>query len=298
MRRQDLIDYLLLAALWGLSFLFIRIAVPDFGPFSLMLIRCGIGAITLLLILLSLGKIGDLREHITMACVTGILNSAVPFVLLAVAALSISTGTLSVLNATAPIWGAVVGYLWLRERMTFSQLIGLAIGFFGVFILVQAAPEDVGVTRSTVLVAVVAALGATFAYGFAANFAKKYLASNNPLATAAGSQIGASLVLLIPGLWWWPDQNPGQDAWVAVILLGVFSTGVAYMLFFRLVKNIGPIRTITVTFAIPVFGMFFGYLILDEAITVGMLIGSVIVVIGCTLTIKLLALPSLRKKNS
>lgn len=294
MQRQDLIDYLLLAALWGLSFLFMRMAVPDFGPFSLMLIRCGIGAITLLFILLALGNLGDLRGNLGMACITGVLNSAIPFVLLAVAAFSISTGTLSILNATAPIWGAIVGYFWLHERMTVSQLAGLVIGFFGVLILVQAAPGDTGTSRSTVALAVAAALGATFAYGFAANFAKKYLSASNPLATAAGSQIGATLILLIPGLWWWPAHNPGGDAWLAVILLGVFSTGVAYLLFFRLVKNIGPIRTITVTFAIPVFGMFFGYLILDEVINPAMLMGAVVVVIGCTLTIKLLTIPALR----
>ena len=291
--RQDIIDFILLAALWGLSFLFMRIAVPEFGPLSLIFLRCFIGAVTLLIILLVLGKAGDLMSDLWLAGFTGILNSAIPFVLLAISALSISTGMLSILNATAPIWGAIVGYVWLQERLTRSQLIGLGVGFLGVLILVRENPGDTGATRSTVTLALLAALGATLAYGVAANFAKKYLHSTNPLATAAGSQVGATLVLVIPGLLWWPDNQPGLQAWVALILLGVFSTGIAYLLFFRLVRNIGPIRTITVTFAIPVFGMLFGYLILDEPITTSMLVGAAVVVVGCTLTIKLLSIPGL-----
>lgn len=298
MHRQDLIDYILLAALWGLSFLFMRVAVPEFGPFSLMLLRCLIGAVTLMLIMLWMGKLAELHNNLAVACVTGVINSAIPFVLLGVAALSITTGTLSILNATAPIWGALIGFVWLRERMTLSQVIGLVSGFVGVAILVKSAPRDPGTTQSVVLLAILATLVATFAYGFAANFSKKYLANSNPLATATGSQIGASVALLVPGWYWWPAANPGSGAWLSVILLGVFSTGVAYLLFFRLIKSIGPIRTITVTFAIPVFGMLFGFLLLGEGINLPMLAGAVVVVTGCMLTIKLLVLPgSLQSKR-
>ncbi len=287
MRSLDIVDFVLLAALWGLSFLFMRVAAPEFGPFALMLLRCGIGAVTLIAVLAYKSGLADLQANIRASSFTGLINSAIPFVLLGVAALTITTGTLSILNATAPFWGALIAYFWLGERLTRWQVLGLAIGFCGVVLLVNTDVGDSGTARSAVMLAIAAALGATFAYGFAANYTKRYLGNTNPLANATGSQLGATVALLIPGIVAWPADNPGMWAWLSVLILGVFSTGFAYILFFRLIKNIGSTKTITVTFAIPVFGMFFGWLVLDEAVTWRMLAGAVVVIVGCALTIRL-----------
>ncbi len=284
MRRIDVFDFVLLAALWGASFLFMRIAAPQFGPLALMLLRCAIGALTLLPILFFTGGMRDLPPTFGMSAFVGVINSAIPFSLLALAALSLTTGTLSILNATAPIFGAVVAFVWLREKLTMLQTLGLVIGIVGVAILVLAGPADVNLSGATVLGAVLAALAATFAYGIAANVAKRYLSTRNALANATGSQIGASLVLLIPGVIFWPTITPDASAWWSTLLLGVFSTGIAYLLFFRLIKNVGPTRAITVTFAIPVFGMFFGWIYLNEVVNPLMIAGAVIVVLGCALT--------------
>jgi len=283
MRKVDVIDFVLLAALWGASFLFMRIAAPQFGPLALMLLRCSIGALTLLPILMMSGGMRELGPTFKMSALVGVINSAIPFSLFAYAALSITTGTLSILNATAPIFGAVVAFVWSREKLTQWQLLGLFIGIAGVIVLVIAGPADVNIDGPTVALAVAAALAAALAYGIAASFAKRYLSTANALANATGSQIGASVVLLIPGLLYWPVSNPDASAWWAVIVLGTLSTGIAYILYFRLIKNVGPTRAVTVTFAIPVFGMFFGWLFLNEAVNPAMIAGAVIVVLGCAL---------------
>jgi drug/metabolite transporter (DMT)-like permease len=283
MRRIDVVDFVLLAALWGASFLFMRIAAPQFGALSLMLLRCAIGAVTLLPLLLMSGGFGHLGPTFKMSSLVGVINSAIPFSLFGFAALSVTTGTLSILNATAPIFGAVVAFVWLGEKLTRLQLLGLFIGVAGVIVLVLAGPADADVAGSAVLLAVLAALAAAFAYGIAANLAKRHLSNANALANATGSQIGASLALLIPGLLYWPAANPDAGAWWAVILLGTFCTGIAYILYFRLIKNVGPTRAVTVTFAIPVFGMFFGWIVLNEAVNLLMIIGAVVVVLGCAL---------------
>ena len=130
-----------------------------------------------------------------------------------------------------------------------------------------------------------AALLAACFYGLAASFMRRYLAGVNSLAGATGSQLSASAVLLVPGLLFWPAEMPGLTAWLAVVMLGVFSTGLAYLLYFRLIDSLGPARAMTVTFAIPVFGIFWGAVLLDESVTAMMLAGAVLVVAGCALTV-------------
>lgn len=288
MRLRDIVDFVLLSILWGASFLFMRIAVPEFGPVSLMLLRCGIGALTLLPILALSGTISDLRLTITRSGFVGVINSAIPFVLLAFSALSLTAGALSTLNATAPFWGAVVAYFWLRERLTGWQLVGMLVGISGVAALVNGSSLATVSDQKSLALAVFSALMATLSYGVAANFARKYLSNENALANATGSQIGAAVILLIPGVAMWPESNPGISAWLCILALGVFSTGIAYILYFRLIKNIGPSRAITVTFAIPVFSMFSGWLFLDETVDLTMILSAVVIILGCALTIQII----------
>jgi drug/metabolite transporter (DMT)-like permease len=281
MRPRDLADLLLLAALWGASFLFIRIAVPHFGPLALIELRVGLAALVLLPLLGLRGGTAALRSHARPIAVVGLVNSAIPFVLLAYATLTFTAGAMSVLNSTAPLFGALVAHFWLGERLTPARVAGLALGLAGVAVL---AGDRVAATRPDIALAVVAALGAGLFYGIGASYTRKRLAGVPPLAVAGGSQAAAALALLPFALAAWPLAPVPLRAWVSVALLAVASTAVAYVLYFRLIANVGPTRAIAVTFLIPAFGVFWGYVVLAEPVSARMVIGAGLVLVGTGLT--------------
>lgn len=295
MRTTDVAELIALAAIWGASFLFMRVAVPEFGPVALTALRVA-GAVLFLLPLVAWrGHAGALRAHWKAISVVGIVNSAVPFVLFSVAALAINAGLSSIFNATAPLWGAVIAWLWLGDRLSGSRLAGLALGFAGVLGLAwdkaSFKPGEHGVSA---VVAIGACLLATLCYGFAANFTKKHLASVPPLAVAAGSQAAASVVLALPALALAPDTIPGGRAWASVATLAVLCTGVAYLLYFRLIAHLGASRAITVTYLIPLFGVVWGALFLGEALTPAMAIGGMVILLGTALATGMVGLPMRR----
>jgi drug/metabolite transporter (DMT)-like permease len=279
-RGRDLVDLVALAALWGASFLFMRVAVPEFGPLPLMAVRCAIGAAILLPLLAWRGTPRALRDHAPRLAVVGVLNSALPFVLFAWATLTLSAGFTSLLNATAPLWGAVVAAVWLGERPGRARLAGLAVGFAGVLLLVRGR---VSFAAGGDGLAIVAALAATLCYGIAASFTRRHLAQVAPLANATGSQVYAALALALPAAATWPATPPGARAWAAAAALGVACTGLAYLLFFRLIARVGPARAMTVTFLIPVFGIAWGAVLLGEAVTGPMLAGGAVILLGTAL---------------
>lgn len=288
MKPRDLIDLLLLAALWGGSFLFMRIAAPDFGAVALIWLRVTIAAACLLPLLLWRGQFGALRARIKPITVMAIFNSALPFVLIAWATLSITAGLASILNATVPIFTALIGALWLGDRLGSSRALGLAIGLGGVALL---AADKADFKPGGSGWALVAMLVGTACYGLAANYTKRYLSSVAPLVNAAGSQLVSS-VLLLPFAWWfWPAATPGLPSWLATAALGVGCTGVAYLMFFRLIQRVGAARAVTVTFLIPVFGTLWGALLLGESITLAMLAGGAVVLIGTGFATGLIRLP-------
>lgn len=292
MKTADLVELIALAAIWGASFLFIRLGAAEFGPLALSLLRVG-GATLMLLPLLAWHKqTSVLRTHWREITVVGITNSALPFVLFTVAALAINAGLSSIFNATAPLWGAMIGALWLKDRLTPSRMLGLAIGFAGVLFLAwdkaSFKPGEHGVSAG---IAILACLGATLCYGFGANYTKRKLQGVPPLAVAAGSQIAATLVLALPGAWAWPAQAPSAAAWGAMVGLALLCTGVAYLLYFRLIAHVGPARAISVTFLIPLFGVLWGALFLGEAITPAMLAGCAVILVGTALVTGAVALP-------
>ncbi|WP_153099896.1 DMT family transporter [Paraburkholderia hayleyella] len=290
MTPGNLLQLLILAALWGASFLFIRVGVGDFGVAPLMALRVGIGALFLLLVLFARRPAREIfdtvRRRAKPLLVVGILNCAAPFCLFAYAELTLSAGATSVINAATPLWGALIAFLWLKERLSPLRSIGLIIGFAGVLLLVWnqiAAPHDSTATVLTTALAAAAALAATLFYGIAANCTKRYLGGVDPLTSAAGTMTGATLVLLPFAFASWPAAPVSVSAWSAVIALGVACTGVAYMLFFHLIAAAGPTRTITVTFVIPVFGILWGTLFLDEQVSGGMLQGCAVILLGTAL---------------
>lgn len=281
MKSRDLLDLVLLAALWGGSFLFMRVAAPEFGPIALIELRVGIAALFLLLVLAHRGNISLLRQHAVPMSVVGVINSALPFCLLAYATLSITAGFASILNATTPMWGAVVAWLWLRDRPTAWRAAGLIIGFAGIVALTWGKVSFRGEGSG---LAILAGLAATLSYGVAASYTKKHLTGVDTLAVATGSQLGAALVLAPLAFWAWPKHEVSVTAWACVFVMGIASTGIAYILFFRLIANLGPARAITVTFLVPLFAVFWGAMALGETLTGQMLVGGVIVLVGTALS--------------
>jgi len=290
MTPVNIFQLLVLAALWGASFLFIRVGVTDFGVAPLMALRVGIGALFLLIVLVARRPLREsaatLRTRALPLLIVGILNSAAPFCLFAYAELTLSAGVTSVINATTPLWGALVAFLWLKDKLNALRSLGLAIGFAGVLMLVWdqiATPAGSNVSSTTTAFAAAAALGATLLYGIAASYTKKHLMGVDALTVATGTMIGATIVLLPLATASWPAVMPSLKAWGSVIALGVACTGIAYMLFFHLIAVAGPARAITVTFIIPIFGILWGALFLGERVSIGMLEGCAVILVGTSL---------------
>lgn len=278
--RSSAAEFLLLAALWGASFLFMRFAVLEFEPWAAAGARVAVASLVLLPVLLYSGQWAVFRRHAGPILLVGVFNAGLPFALYAYALLSLTTGLSAILNATAPLFGALVAWGWLKERPGRWPAVGLAIGFVGVALLSwKKASFHPGGTGWAVL----ACLGATLCYGIAASFTRKYLTGVPPLATATGTQFGATLALAVPALWFSPGQWPSLRAWGAVLAAGVLCTALAYILFFRLIERTGPSKTLTVTFLIPLFALFYGALLLGEPITGWMVGGGTVILLGVAL---------------
>lgn len=297
MPLASVIDFLLLAAIWGSSFLFMRLAVVDLGPLPTAAARVAVAAVFLLPLVWLRGLGGELRRHWKPVFVIGVLNSGLPFALFSFALLTLSTGLAGILNATVPLFGAVVAWLWLRDRPTGSRALGLALGFAGIVLLAwdQAGfkPDATGIAP---VWGVLACLAATFCYALAASATKRYLTGLPPLVTACGSQVGATVGLALPAALLWPARAPGTQAWLAVLALGIVCTGFAYILYFRLIEQAGPARAVTVTYAVPVFAIVYGALFLGERVTPWMVGCGAVVVLGTALSSGLLRWPAARRR--
>ena len=285
-------EFILLAALWGASFLFMRLGTLEFGPLPTAGLRVAIASLALLPVMLSRGLWPQLRQHWKPVMICGLINSAIPFALFSFALLSISTGLSSILNATVPLFGALVAWLWLGDKPGTSRTVGLVIGFIGVALLASGkASFKPDASGAVTALGILACLLATISYAVAASFTRRYLSGLNSLMVATGSQIGAALGLALPTLLMWPVQAPSLKAWGALLALGILCTAVAYVLFFRLIEQLGPARAITVTFTIPVFAVFYGVTLLGETVTTWMLFCGVIVLCGTALATGLVKLP-------
>lgn len=281
MTGRHLLQLTALAAIWGGSFLFMRIGAPEMGPVMLIALRTAIAGLFLLPFLYAYRAYRDVRENLPLIALVGILGSAIPFSLLAYATLHISAGFASVLNATTPLSGALVAGFWLQERLSVGALLGLLVGFSGVIVLVWGRGHLPSVDFG---LAVVAALGATLFYALAANITMRWLKAVKPLALASLSQVFAALALTPLALLLLPDQMPSMDAWWSVILLGVVCTGAAYILYFHLIRQVGSTKTLTVTYLIPAFGLFWGWAFLQEEVTWSTIVGCLLILAGVGMT--------------
>jgi drug/metabolite transporter (DMT)-like permease len=286
MKLSDIVDLVALAAVWGASFLFMRIAAPEFGPVALVEVRVFIAALFLLPIFLLRADISELTMNWKKLSILSVLNSAAPFFLLTFATLSITGGFAGILNATAPIWAAMIAWLWLSDRLSLSRVLGLVIGFAGVSLLVW---NKVSLDFDGTTVAILAGIVAAVFYAVGGNYAKKYMHRMNPLAIATGSMTAAAIILFPLAIYLWPSAPVSFRAWTAVTIMGVASTGVAYILYFRLIRNVGPAKAITVTYLIPAFAMFWGAVFIDEKVTPTMIAGCSIIFLGTALATGMLS---------
>lgn len=291
MKPRDLLDMLLLAAIWGASFLFLRMASPELGPVVVAAGRVAGAALLLVPLVLLRGQASAWRGKLGPLAVTAMLACVLPFLGLSQAARHLPAGLLSILNASTPIWGAIVGWIWVREPLSPLRLVGLGIGFSGVIWLIS---QSASVSLRGDGVAVALALGSTLMYATAMHYNKHQLHGMPALANSAGTLAVGALVLAVPALALGPQpmssgshgswQSVPAGAWLSLLALALLCTGWAYLLFYRLIDRIGPSRAMTVTFLIPAFGMLWSAIFLDEAITLPMLMSTLAIVVGTWLS--------------
>ncbi len=280
MKRRDIAELLLLGSLWGASFLFMRIAAPALGPIALAAVRV-VGATVLLVPLLAWrGELPGLRRNWLGLIGVGAFNSAIPFVCFAYALVT-GSGVLAIFNSASPLFAAVIARAWLGQRLTRWRSLGLAVGFVGVaWIAWTRLGSHVGVGGGS---AVAACIVASFCYGVAPSLTQRSLVGVSPMVVAAGSQVAASLMLLLPAVATWPDVAPPLQTWLAAAALAVFCTGIAYILYFRLIASAGPANAIAVTYLVPIFALAWGHLILDEAFSWTLLAACAVIFLGTAL---------------
>lgn len=281
---SEIARILLLSALWGGSFLFLRVAAPEFGPVSTIGLRVALAAACLAPILLRRENRVSLLRYSGGMMVMAVLGAAVPFCLLAFATLSLEAGMTAVINAMTPVFTMLVTLAWTRQPPSARQIGGLALGLIGVVILswdhLSLRPGGGGW-------AVMAGLLATICYAYATNFLKIRMPHATAQSVTFGSMAGAAILLAPLIGWTWPESPPSGRAWLCLLLLAVISTAFAYLIFFRLMKNVSALAATSVTFLVPVFAFLWGAIFLGEAFSLRALVGMVVTMVGTALTLGL-----------
>jgi len=286
MKLSDTLLLILLAAIWGSSFMFMRATADVFGPIALITLRVGISALVLALFLLTPKRRHEFIKYWQPLAWIGIFSSAIPFCLFAYASLELSGGNVSLLNTMTPIFTALIAHLWLKDKMTSLQFLGLGISVLGLLILVWDSID----LKGNSLLATLAGVSAPFFYGIASNSTKKYLSDVTPLTATAGSLFFSTLFMLVLLPFFMPDfSSISRIDWFYAVLLGLVCTALAYLIFFRLIHNIGPARAVSVTFLIPIFAFIWGYLFLGEVVTFRMWAATAVVLAGMSLVLKIIS---------
>ncbi|MCU0524152.1 MAG: DMT family transporter [Elainella sp. Prado103] len=270
-------ELFLLAALWGGSFLWLRVAAPVLGPVWLIELRVVLASLVLLPLMVRFNLMAEMRRHWRDLLIIGSLNSALPFLLFAFSALSLSAGFTAILNATTPLFGTVIAALWLREKMTIASILGSMLGFIGVVVLVGWEP--IPFTLNFGLAVLSGLLGALM-YAIAAPYTKLRLSGVSSLVLTTGSQLGAALLLLPALPFTIPQQTPSAFVIFSVLALAILSTSFAYVLYYRLIQNVGASKALTIAYLVPPSALLWGAIVLQEPITLSMLIGCGLVLLG------------------
>ena len=285
MSYLNLTRLILLGAIWGASFLFMRIAVPSFGPPVLIELRLLMAALLLAVVASVTGRRLDWGRHWRHYSIIGAANSAIPFLLFAYAAKTLPASLLSLFNSLAPIFGAIVAALWFRTSVSRSAAIGLGSGVLGVAVLTSDHLMHATVAGNRVVVALSfgAATLAPVCYAVAGAYIKWKASDSDAFSNAHGSMWASSALALPLALMFMPSAPPSGIDWFAAAALGVICTGVAYLLYFKLIAELGPMRTLSVSFLIPVFGVLWGAVLLDEPVGWTLLVGGALILLGTAL---------------
>lgn len=290
MNPVDILRMLSLAAIWGASFLFMRVIAPVIGTIPTAFFRVSIAAVGLLVILGLMRVSWDFKGKLKTVMLLGLINSGIPATLYSVAAQVLPAGYSAIFNATTPLMGVLIGGLFFHEKLTAAKLGGVFLGLFGVGILTRAGPVAF---NTELLMGALACLMATTCYGFAGFLARRWLDHAGGLdsrLSALGSMLGATLLLLPMFGYSVISQPPaswgGWSVWMSLMGLGLVCTAFAYIIYFRLLSSIGPVKSMTVTFMIPPFGVLWGALLLDEPLSMAHLYGGVLIALALWLVLK------------
>lgn len=293
MSAAHILQLILLSLLWGISFMMMRVAAPEFGPVVMVCTRLLLALVCLLPLLWFKRVFHEIKRHYKPILVVGLLNSLIPFYLFGYASLVFTSAYTSIINATTSLWVAIIGILVFNVRLTLAACGGLMIGFLGVVVMVWRDLVDYNSTAALIntdsfLLALAAGLLATLSYGINSFYVQRRLNGINGLTLTGGSLLLVAIVALPITIYYWPSQWPSVQAWLAVACMAIFSTVWGLLLYIKLLREIGPNKTVTVTYLIPLVGMTAGGVFLDEPITEQMLIGCLMILLGVGLSTGLL----------
>jgi drug/metabolite transporter (DMT)-like permease len=261
-----------LGAIWGASFLFMRVAANDFGALPLVVVRLGLGSLVLLPFLwIARRQFASVRLWGKLALI-GAINSAIPFILFAWAAQRAPAGVGAITNAMTVLFTALVGFMFFGEKIGAQRAIALFTGFAGVVVLASGK-----VAGASIGWAVIAGSSAAFLYGIGINLVRRHLTGLPPAAVAAAT-LGTSTLLTLPfAIATWPEHTIALKSWGSAAMLGVLCTGAAFVMYYRLIARIGASRASTVTYLVPVFGVAWAWMLLDEPLTWTMAISAALI---------------------
>jgi drug/metabolite transporter (DMT)-like permease len=279
-KPRDFAALILLGALWGGSFLFIRVAVPALGPFLLVEWRVALAGVALVIYALAFGRAPKIRTRWRPFAVLGFLNAALPFSLISAAEIYLTASLAAILNSTTVMFTAIVAAVWMGDALTARKVVGIILGIVGVTVLVGWDPVPL---NGVVLLSVAAMLVASLSYALGATYAKRAFSGIPPLGMAIGQLSGATALLLPLAVVSLPERAPSFIATLSMVGLALLSTAVAYLIYFRLIESVGPTSTVTVTLLVPVFGLLFGVMLLDEPFGLGTVAGLGIILTSVVL---------------
>jgi drug/metabolite transporter (DMT)-like permease len=286
---SNLLRLIFLAAIWGASFMFTKLTVPQLGPYSTASIRLLIGGIFMLIYFVITGFNPEVKKYYKEYFIIGVLNSGIPFTLFAYAAQHLPASLLAILNSTAPLFGAVFSAIWLSDKLNFQKILGLILGMCGVALTTNIT--SVNITNSEIL-SIGLCLVATMCYGLAGVYMKKKTSHINSTGITGIAQLfGGAFIFPTVFL---SDKafNFNLPVTINILCLAILCSAIAYLLYYKLVKDVGPTKALTVTFLIPVFGILLSVIFLGEHISLNMIGGIILILLGTSLVLNLVKLRS------
>ena len=274
MELKDWILLTALAAIWGSAFMFIKISAVDFGPILLVTLRLLIAGLVFMPFLLRKKKRSLFRAYLPAILIIAIVSNAIPFTMFAYASLGATSNMLGILNGTTAFLTTIIAYFWLKEAVTSKQIIGLVLGFVGVLILVNPS------NGSTTLIASMCAMIGSLCYAFNAAYLQKYHSNSDKIVLIGWSMLFGGFFMIPLASFNLPNSIPDTNSILALFWLAVISTGVGYLAYVRLIDRIGAVKTVTLTYLLPVFSIIWGAIFLKEQITFFIFGGFIFVMMG------------------